>query len=371
MWRFISPQIVFGKDSVEFLERFGDRRCLIVTDEIIDKLGYCSLVSKYLKNYKVTAMKPEEPSIDDAFKLADELREMNPEIIIALGGGSVIDVAKTGRILMEADIKPEQITPFTDLGEYGYKGETALVAIPTTSGTGSEATWAIVLKDRKEGRKVVMANEKAMPEYAIVDPAYVYSMPESLVALTGFDALSHAVEAYLSSFSNPFSDALAIYAISEILDNFSKSYMGDVDARERMHISATMAGIAFSNSQVGIVHALAHSTGGLLGIPHGLAVAVFLNPVLEFCRERGVERLNELVLRIDSDIITDIERFEKQFGIAEWMCDLEIEKHGDEIVRRAMEDSCIVTGPFVPDESDLVEIIERVVKRCMRKKFSE
>ncbi len=366
MWRFLSPHVVFGEDSTEHLEKFEKRRTVIITDEVIKDLGYADDVSKHLENSEAITIRAKEPCIDDVLELAERMRESDPEVIIALGGGSVMDAAKAGRILMEAEIEPEEITPFTDLEDYGFKGKTTLVAVPTTSGTGSEATWAIVLKDLKERRKVVMANEKVMPDIALVDPAFVYSMPEHLVISGGFDALSHAIEAFLSSFSNPFSDSLALNSARLILDSFVMSFRGDRGARDRMHISATMAGIAFSNSQVGAVHALAHAAGAMLDIPHGIAVGAFLNPVLEFYRERGVERLSEMSKNLGTDILKEIERFEIEFRLTEHIPAHEIESHRGEIVERAMEDSCIVTGPFVPEEDDIENIIERVVRRCMR-----
>ncbi len=365
MWRFYSPKIVFGKDSLEYLEKFENDSCVVVTDEVIKDLGYADILSRHLAKHELLTIRAEEPSIEDAKKLAEKMKEHRPKVIIALGGGSVIDAVKAGRILMETDIEPEEITPFTDLGEYGFKGESVLVAIPTTSGTGSEATWAIVLKDKKERRKVIMANEKVMPDIAVVDPVFVYSMPKNLVVYSGFDALSHAIEAFLSTFRNPFSDAFALDSTKMILDNFYESYLGNRDARERMHISATMAGIAFSNSQVGIVHALAHATGASLNIPHGMAVAIFLYSVLEFYRELEIDRLAELNLKVGYDILKEIERLESLYGIRKNILGSEIEKHKDEIINKAMEDSCIVTAPYIPEENDLEKIIERVVERCM------
>ena len=369
MWKFTSPRIIFGRDSVEHVELFRDKKCLIVTDDVIKNLGFVDAVSKYLGSHETVTIRAEEPGIDDAMELADEMRSLQPEVIVALGGGSVIDAAKAGRILMETDIEPEEITPFTDLSEYGFEGRSTLVAIPTTSGTGSEATWAIVLKNRKERRKAIMANEKAMPEIAVVDPVFVYSMPKNLVIYSGFDALAHAIEAFLSSFSNPFSDALALSSARTILDNFHRSYQGDRDSREKMHISATMAGVAFSNSQVGTVHALAHATGASLNIPHGLAVAIFLLPVLEFYREQRVERLNELSLKVGCDVLREVEKLESMFEIWKSISGSEIKRHEGEVVKKAMEDSCVVTAPFVPEEKDLEEIIERVMERCMREEY--
>ncbi|WP_457590620.1 iron-containing alcohol dehydrogenase [Geoglobus sp.] len=360
MWKFLAPNIVFGEDSAEFLERFSESSSVIVTDSVMLDLGHVERLKKYLGDCDVYVTEPREPLKGDALRLAEKLAAINPDVVVALGGGSVIDLAKAGRILAEVDIEPDEITPFTDLREYGFEGKSAFIAVPTTSGTGSEASWAIVLRDEVEERKVVMANEAVMPDYAIVDPVFVESMPEKLVVSSGFDALSHAVEAFLSTFSNPFSDALAVRATKDILANLEKSYEGDKRAREVMHISATMAGMAFSNSQVGVVHALAHAFGAVMNVPHGNAVAGFLLPVLEFYREKGVERLNEFSNLVGVDVVKKIGEISQRFRVSDVFADASQNMIPD-IVEKAMQDSCVITGPFVPDERDLEEILRRLI----------
>ncbi|AIY90128.1 iron-containing alcohol dehydrogenase [Geoglobus acetivorans] len=360
MWNFLSPKIVFGEDSVEFLERLQGRKVVLISDEIVGE-KFSKILERYVDFAGRIYLPAREPYREDAEDVAEKLRETEPDFIVALGGGSVLDVAKAARILAELDIPPEEITPFTDLGEMGYSGKVKLVAIPTTSGTGSEVTWAIVLKDRGERRKIVMANEKAMPDVALVDPIFVYEMPESIAILSGFDALSHAVEAYLSAFSNPFSDSLAVRAVRLIAESFEQSAEGDRKARENMHLAATIAGLAFSNSQVGVVHALAHATGAVLNMPHGIAVAVYLKPVLEYYAERGIERVNGLSHEAGMDVMAMMHKLYSRFGVKSYYDSSEIRKNSEGIVKRAMEDSCIVTGPFVPDEDELFEIIGKVV----------
>ncbi|WP_456477984.1 iron-containing alcohol dehydrogenase [Geoglobus ahangari] len=361
MWKFLAPRVIFGEDSVEFLERYEDSRPIVVTDRVMVELGHLDTIGKHLGEFEVYAAEPREPLKSDALDLAERIRELNPDIVIALGGGSVIDLAKAGRILSEVEMEPDEITPFTDLRDYGFEKRTEFIAIPTTSGTGSEASWAIVLKDEEEDRKVVMANEEVVPDYAIVDPVFVKSMPGKLVISTGFDALSHAVEAFLSTFSNPFSDALAVRATRDILENIEKSFEGDEGAREVMHISATMAGMAFSNSQVGVVHALAHAFGAVMNVPHGNAIAGFLLPVLEFYRERGVERLDELSRLVGFDVMERIGEISERFDVFSVFSEKPFDDAIPEIVEKAMQDSCVITGPFVPDAEGLENILRRLV----------
>ncbi len=365
MWNFNSPKISYGRDSLEVLENFSGKKALIITDEALSSLKYDVLVSKIFEKSETILVKPKEPSKEEAVELSEKIREKEPEILVALGGGSVIDLVKAARILSEVDIEPEEITPFTNLEELGFKGRSYFVAIPTTSGTGSEVTWAIVLRDEREKRKIIMANEKAIPDLAVVDPIFVEKLPKKLVVSTGFDALSHAIEAFLSTFSNPFSDALSVKAIEIILKNFEKSYEGNLEAREKMHISATIAGLAFSNSQVGLVHALSHAFGATFDIPHGESVAAFLHLVLEFYKKKGVERMDELSKYVGVDILKEVRRLSERFGVKK-IFEFDFEGKINEIVKKAMEDSCIVTAPLIPEEEDLKNLLEEIA--CMREK---
>jgi len=364
MWKFLSPKIVYGRDSLEVLESLRKKKALVITDENLAELKFHDAVSRNFEESEIVFVKAKEPSKEEALSLAEEVKNRDPEVLVALGGGSVIDLTKAARILAEVDIDPEEITPFTNLEELGYRGK-YFVAIPTTSGTGSEVTWAIVLRDEREKRKIVMANEKAVPDLAVVDPMFVENLPKNLVVSTGFDALSHAIEAFLSTFSNPFSDALAVKATKMILENLEKSYGGDLRAREEMHVAATIAGLAFSNSQVGVVHALAHAFGATFDAPHGEAIAAFLLPVLRFYESRGVEKLRLLSEEVGLNVVSEVERLSKIFEVKR-ILKINFADKIDEIVEKAMQDSCVITGPFVPNEDELREILEVLI--CMREK---
>ncbi|MEM2534839.1 MAG: iron-containing alcohol dehydrogenase, partial [Candidatus Nezhaarchaeales archaeon] len=208
MWTFVSPRtVVFGEDALTFLESEKASRVLIVADENMVKLGFVDMVRSSIKAeiIEVFSDVEPEPSIDTALKCSKIARELQPDLIVAVGGGSVMDVAKTARVLMEVDIDPIAITPFFNLFEFGYKKKAKLIVIPTTSGTGADATWAVVLTDRLEHRKLTPANKELIPDVTILDYRFVANMPRKLIAGSGFDALTHAIEGYLSILRTDFS----------------------------------------------------------------------------------------------------------------------------------------------------------------------
>jgi alcohol dehydrogenase class IV len=190
----------------------GERasRVLIVADESITKLGFVDMVKSYLKAEKIEVFSDvePEPSIETALKCTKVARDLQPQLIVAIGGGSVMDVAKAARVLMEVDIDPIAITPFTDLFELGYTKKAKLIAVPTTSGTGADVTWTSVLTDKAEHRKLTPANKEIVPDVTILDYRVVATMPKRLIAGSGLDALTHAVEGIVSVWRNEFSDAL-------------------------------------------------------------------------------------------------------------------------------------------------------------------
>ena len=361
MWTFASPRIiVFGDDALAFLEGEKVSKALIVTDDTIVKLGFVDEVKKRIKAERVeifSEVEPE-PSIDTALKCARVAREFQPDLIVAVGGGSVMDVAKTARVLMEIDIDPIAITPFTDLSEYGYKKKAKLIATPTTSGTGADATWAIVLTDKKEGRKLSTANKELIPDVTILDYRLVANLPKKLVSGTGFDALTHAFEGYVSIWRNDFSDALCEKAVEIILENLEKSYNGDVEARAKMHIAATMAGLGFGNSQAGLVHSLGHSFGGVFGLHHGLCVAVFLPYVMQFyLRSDAKARMDSLARKVglaDAEaliekIIALMKSVEIPTKLSEIITKKDFDENIERLVANTMNDASLGMSPRIPD----------------------
>jgi alcohol dehydrogenase class IV len=370
MWWFVSPRIVFGEDALEILENEKVERVLLVTDKPLKELGYVEEVKKYLKATKVEVFDEVEPdpSIETALKCSRVARELEAELIIALGGGSVMDVAKISRILMEVDVNPEEITPFTDLSEFGFKKRARLVAIPTTSGTGAEVTWAMVLTDTKEKRKVLPANREAIPDVAILDYRFVENLPPKLVAGTGLDALTHAIEGLVCPWRHDFSDAMCEKAVELVFKYLEKSYKGDKEARQRMHHAATIAGLGFGNSQAGAAHSMGHSFGAIFKVHHGISVGLFLPYILQYylpdestknilddlARKNEMRDAEELI----DNIIALMERIDAPTRASQIVSERDYFDSLDALVEHAMGDACIVTSPRCPDNEEMRKLFE-------------
>jgi alcohol dehydrogenase class IV len=299
MWYFRSPEIVFGEDALDHLAYLKGKRALIVTDKVMVGLGFVELVRTKLAeagfDCEVFDQVEPEPSLDTVRRGAEFMLDKGPDWIVGLGGGSALDAAKAMWILYERpDLAAEEINPFDDLG---LRQKARLVAIPTTSGTGSETTWAVVLTDTQEGRKISTGAPECTPDVAIVDPVFTTQMPPRLTADTGLDALTHAVEGYTSTWHNDFSDGLCLKATQMIFTYLPRVYADghDHEAREKMHNAATLAGLGFINSLAAAAHALGHSLGAVFHVPHGRAVSLFLPYTIQFnARGEGVTRYADI-----------------------------------------------------------------------------
>jgi alcohol dehydrogenase class IV len=304
MWFFRSPEIVFGEDSISYLSSLDIGKAAIVTDRNLLKTDIPERVRKALPpgaGSMVLGDVSEEPPLSEMTTHMERIKEFSPDWFVAVGGGSAMDTAKILFFLYERpDLSVYDITPLTKLG---LRKKSRLAAIPTTSGTGSECTWAAVLSVAEAGeekRKHELASPEILPDVAVLDPSFVVSLPLEQTRNTGSDAIAHAVEAYGSTWRNPFSDAMAEKAMELILDGIGGVIKepGNLQLRDQVHTGASMAGLAFSNSQIGLVHALGHALGAYFKTPHGKAVALFLPHVVEFnydaCPER-YDRLNRIV----------------------------------------------------------------------------
>jgi alcohol dehydrogenase class IV len=314
MWEITVPRkIAAGQGALEYLKQVEGKRALIVTGKTVKKMGFADKVTNYLKEAgvgsEVFEVEPE-PSVETVIRGAEVARNHEPDLIVGVGGGSNIDAAKAIWVLYERpDLEAASINPFMKLG---LRKKARLIGVPTTSGSGSEATWATVITNLAEERKMELANKELVPDIAIVDPELPRAMPRKLVAETGFDALTHAVEAYVATVGNDFSDALAIKAIQQIFKYLRRSYTNreDTEAITKMHIAATIAGIAFSNSDVAIVHALGHVTGGVLHVPHGRAMAIILPYSVEYNAKVAMQKYAEIARAVGVEAKTDDEALE-------------------------------------------------------------
>ncbi len=368
MWEFTTPRtIVTGEDSLEYLKVVEGKRALIVTDKVIHELGFVEKVAKYLKeagmDVKVFDEVEPDPSIETVMKGAGVAKEYGPDWFVALGGGSCQDAAKAIWVLYERpDIEVGEISPLINLG---LRKKARLISIPTTSGTGSEVTWAVVITDAKERRKMELASKETTADISILNPGFAFSMPPSLTADTGIDALTHAIEAYVSQWRNDFSDALAIKAIEIVFGYLPKSYRKpeDKEAREKMHYAATMAGLAFSNSQIGIAHAMGHSLGALFNIPHGRTVAVVLPYTIKYSAREAMGRYADIArvigIKSESDqkavdeLIVAVRGLLQEVDEPRSIADIGISWENyrnelDGLVQRAMESTATIANPRVP-----------------------
>ena len=290
-WFRVPSDTYFNPGALESLREVRASQAMLVTDPEAEARGVADEVRAHLHDVGVhvfSAIEPEpsEAQIRAGVKVLDELR---PDLLIAVGGGSVIDAAKAMRLFHESpELKLDELTlPFLDARKRvahfpEIEHSLRLVAIPTTAGTGSEVSPAAVIT--VDGRKETLVDYSLVPDMAVVEPRLTLSMPPSLTADTGIDALTHALEAVVSIFASPYTDAFCVQAIYQILPNLPRAYAdgSDLEARTAMSNAATIAGLAFSNAFVGVNHALAHAVGARFGIAHGRANAIFLPHVLRY-----------------------------------------------------------------------------------------
>jgi len=366
MWFFRSPEIVFGEDSISFLSNLDIKRAAIITDRNLVRTEIPGLVKKALpegSDSMILGDVSEEPPLSEMTAHLGRIKEFAPDWFIALGGGSAMDTAKILFALYERpDLSVYDITPLVPLG---LRKKSKLLAVPTTSGTGSECTWAAVLTVEGEKRKHELASPEILPDYAILDPAFVVSLPPEQTRNTASDAIAHAIEAYGSTWRNPFSDAMAEKALELVLGGITEVMKTpkDLELRNQVHTGASMAGLAFSNSQIGLVHALGHALGARFKTPHGRAVALFLPHVVAFnyeaCPER-YDRLNTIVPeRMRGPKLSD--SLENVFGAIGQVRNgrelgLTQEDYGanlEDLVQLASESTGMVTNPKDASSSDL------------------
>jgi len=375
MWWFQSPKIAFGEDALEVLKDLKGKRAFIITDNTIRSLGYVDIVSNYLKEAGMTvgvfSGVESEPSIENIMEGAKLVTEYAPDWIIGLGGGSCMDAAKTMWALYERpDIKLEEISPLVELG---LRKKARLVCIPTTSGTGSEASWAAVITNKKEHLKMELASRELYPDLSIVDPKLPVGVPKRVAADAGIDVLITAVEAYINQWKNDFSDALAIKSTQLFFKYFLRSYENenDQEAKEKMHNAATIAGLAFSNSQAGVAHALGHSFGAAFKISHGRATGVFFPYSIEFGVKEAGERYAEIAKAIGIEahsveaavkkLVETIRVLMKKIGEPLTVKEMGIKWEDysqklDELVAKAEMSTCNFVNPRVASSEELKKL---------------
>ena len=370
MARFTLPRDVYhGKGCLSELKNLkGKKAVLVVGGGSMKRQGFLDKAVNYLKEggmeVKLIEGVEPDPSVETVMKGAKVMQEFEPDWIVAMGGGSPIDAAKAMWAFYEyPEITFEDlITPFS-FPELRQKAKFA--AIPSTSGTATEVTAFSVITNYQTGVKYPLADFNITPDIAIVDPDLVAGLPVKQVAYTGMDALTHAIEAYVSTLNGPFTDPLALQAIEMVLDYLPASYRCDMDAREQMHYAQCLAGMAFSNALLGIVHSMAHKTGAAFStghIPHGCANAIYLPYVIQYnakdpvaakryaeiARRMGLPGtsekalINSLIAKIDAfNVELGIPKTLREFGINEE----EFKEKISNIAKLAVGDACTGSNP--------------------------
>ncbi|MBC8530291.1 iron-containing alcohol dehydrogenase [Gehongia tenuis] len=367
--RFTLPRdIYYGKGTLDELKNLKGKKAIIVVgggsmkrfgflDKVVDNLHEAGIETRLFEGVE------PDPSVETVMKGAAAMREFEPDWIVSIGGGSPIDAAKAMWAFYEyPETKFEDlITPFKFPT---LRQKAKFLAIPSTSGTATEVTAFSVITDYQKGIKYPLADFNITPDVAIVDPELAETMPAKLTAHTGMDALTHAIEAYVSTLHSPFTDPLALKAITMVFEYLPASYKGDKEAREQMHYAQCLAGMAFSNALLGIVHSMAHKTGAAFStghIPHGCANAIYLPYVIQYnakdpeAKKRYAEIAaavgltgteDELVKKLCEKIDEynaklDIPKTLRMFGIEE----KEFNEKIAEIAKNAVGDACTGSNP--------------------------
>lgn len=293
MWFRVPNEIYFNQHSIEHLRQIKSNTTIIITTPINVKIGHIEMIKSQLTHIPVVQVFSDvspEPPFSQVMKGVEMMNRYNPDTIVAVGGGSVLDIAKAIRFFYENpdfdynDLKIAFLDPRKRVVEYPGERKLKLVAIPTTSGTGSEVTPMAVITDDQAHVKLTMADYSLVPDVAIVDPNLTISVPPVVTADTGFDALTHAIEAMVSSLSNDFTDGLALQTVITVFNHLEEVYKNgnSIELRQRLHNASTMAGMAISNAFVGVNHSLAHAVGATFGVTHGRANAIFLPYVIRY-----------------------------------------------------------------------------------------
>lgn len=377
MWYFSSPEIAFGEDALCRLEELRGRLAFIVTDTNIERLGLLYHVQQRLRRagipFEVFDEVEPEPSLNMARRAAAVMAQHEPDWVIGVGGGSCIDAAKTAWLLYERpDVDPAAINPFD---HFGLRARARLIAIPTTAGTGSEATWYTVLTDTADNRKLGLGARELLPDIAIVDPLMVVSMPPAMTADTGMDALSHGIEGYTSTWRNDLADGQCLKAIQLVFAYLPRAYAdgSDQEARIKMQNAAVLGGLGFGNSMTHLAHALGHSLGAVRHVPHGRAVGIFLPYTIEFVAHGGESRYADIARFLDlpardeatgaASLVNALWSLMRAVNLPTRLADLGLSPQAlaeslPQLVANAENDSSLVLCPRLPDAAELRRLFE-------------
>lgn len=383
MKRFkLSTEVLFSEDAIDALLEFKDINAVLITDKFMVDSGMADMILKKLKNCKSVSVFDEvipDPPMELIERGIAFLDDKDCDMVVALGGGSSIDAAKA---IVYMSRKVQEVKD-------GESKKIKLVALPTTSGTGSEVTQFAVVTDTKTGSKIPLIDESLMPDMAILDPELVKSAPPFITADTGMDVITHAIEAYVAETASDCSDCLAEKAAELAFEFLPRCYRNgyDIKARDKMHRASCLAGMAFSLVNLGLNHGIAHALGAIFHIPHGRANALVLPHVIDFNADMNRESAKhsndsakkyQKLARIVglpastpkvgvSNLIAEIVRLLKYMDRPQTIteCGISLEEFNsnrDKIIDRAMADACTQANPRKVTRADIDRILDRIAK---------
>ena len=401
-WFKVPDKIYFEAGSIQYLEKMPEiTKAFVVTDESMVQLGYVDKILYHLRNRneyvhsEIFSDVEPDPSFDTIKRGVKAMEAFKPDVIIALGGGSAIDAAKGMWLFYEhpdADVEGLKLK-FMDIRKRTYKFPTLgkkakMVAIPTTSGTGSEVTSFAVISDKEKNKKYPLADYELTPDVAIIDPDLVMTLPKSITADTGMDVLTHALEAYVSNMASDYTDGLAQKAIELVFQYLKEAYEhGDNKvAREKMHNASTIAGMAFTNAFLGVNHSLAHKIGGEFHLPHGRINAILLPYVIRYnatkptkfvsfpkyeyyiADQKYAEVARKMGFKAKTtdegvySLVSHVQELNKALNIPASFQEAGIDEKEflakvDMLADRAFEDQCTTANPRVPLVTELKQIL--------------
>ena len=382
-----AAKILSGELAIENIPHelisLGAKKILILTDKTLEKIGTLQIVIDAIsgKNIEIAGVFSEIPtdsSIDVINQIVKMYKDLNCEAILALGGGSVIDTAKGTRMVLAQE--KENIMDLAGCELITYGKHIPFIVIPTTSGTGSEVTLVAVILNKLQNIKMEFISYYLVPDVAVLDPRMTLTLPKKISASTGIDALCHAVEAYTCLQKNPLSDAYATSAIEIIRDNLIDVIKNGRDKKLRLAMAnaSLMAGVAFSNSMVGVVHAIGHSVGAVSRVPHGDAMSILLPHCMRFNKDKLEAEYAKLLLYIaGEEVYVNTPRDKKADKTIECIVELLKELHDisglptklseanvkkedfDAIAKKALNDGAIIVNPKHVDYDDVIKILKQ------------
>lgn len=370
--KFGGEQLMFGENSLEHLKTLKGKKAYIVPADFLINSDSLNKIERYLleAGFEVKIFDEiinPDPDFDIVKSGAKKMLEFQPDLIVTIGGGSAMDAAKSMWVLYEHP-EVDTIEKFTALHNNlpKMRNKAIIAAIPTTSGTASEVSRSVVISDPNTHKKCGVSDMQLIADIVILDPEMVMSMPKSVAAFTGMDALTHAIESYVSKRANFLSDVLSEKAIEVIFENMYESYNNpNTESRGMMHLGSCIAGMAFTNVSLGIVHSISHTIGSLYGVPHGLGNAILLPYIIEFNMqdEKAKEKYESLAKKLKyTSILEEVKKLNDKMNIPKNLKeyiknDEKFENQIDEITQMSINDGCTKTNPIIPDFDMMKKLI--------------